>query len=152
MATRRYGISSPRGAHPHSAEERPRAECGRHWTNRRRLDIATTLTRTPTQLTASHRNGTWLALALPELSAVDTWGLCTQATLDMYLFMFESPDAAFRSHAQRSVLAMLRPMPPCAFLGSLGAEQRDAVDAFGRLLLRRVEAACDVRRCNSCES
>ena len=31
-------------------------------------------------------------------------------------------------------------MPPCAFLGPLDVSQRDAVDAFGRLLLRRAPA------------
>jgi hypothetical protein len=61
----------------------------------------------------------------------------------MYVFMFESPDDGFRQHAQRTMLTMLRPMPPCAFLGPLDVSQRDAVDAFGRLLLRRVEAACN---------
>jgi hypothetical protein len=57
--------------------------------------------------------------------------------------MFESSDDGFRQHAQRTMLTMLRPMPPCAFIGPLDASQRDAVDAFGRLLLRLVEAACD---------
>lgn len=77
------------------------------------------------------------------LVSTDTLGRCDQATLDMYVFMFESPDDGFRQHAQRTMLTMLRPMPPCAFLGPLDVSQRDAVDAFGRLLLRRVEAECN---------